>query len=411
MVAKKDKAFKQASLYILVLICSLGPFGDTLYTPSLPEIAKALSTQYHWVQLTVTSYLFGYAVGQLLYGPFSDRLGRRPVMLFGAICFTIGSLACLLSHEIWTLIYGRAFQGVGAAAGAVLSVAAIRDSYGYKERNTMYAKLNLAFSIAPGLGPVVGSFTAHYFPWRVNFVILLALSVWMLFSVIFQFPETIRQKNYQAIQPKQLLVNYVTLFRQKGYIIFLLVLGLTVAMIYTCLIEAPSIVITLLKLEYRWFLIIALGIVLAFVLGSLTTTYLNNRLSSFRIIGLGLFIMLLGSCLFLGLILAGFINIYSLLLPTIVIFYGVAFVIPVAMNLALLPFGHITGSATAMMGCFQMGMAALATGLITIIPLPTILTLPYSFLVLSLTAIIIFVLYLLIVGKKGRERYLHIRNA
>ncbi|TNF69584.1 MAG: Bcr/CflA family efflux MFS transporter [Gammaproteobacteria bacterium] len=405
-----QKKVTYVSLYILVLICSIGPFGDTLYTPSLPEIAHALNTQYSWVQLTVTSYLFGYAVGQLLYGPVSDRFGRRPVMLFGALCFAIGSLVCLMSSSIWPLIFGRIFQGFGACAGAVLSVVAIRDVYEYKERNKRYAQLNLAFSIAPGLGPIVGSFTAHFFPWWVNFVILFVLSLWMLIAVIFQFPETIPKKNLQAIYPKRLVLNYLALFKQPGYLIFLLILGLTVAMIYTCLVEAPSIVITLLKLQYRWFLIIAVGIVFAFVLGSITTALLNNRLSSYGIIISGLVIMLLGSLLFLLLILMKYINIYSLLIPTIVVFYGVAFVIPVAMNLALLPFGHITGSATAMMGCFQMGFAALATAAVTFIPFHPVLTLPIAFSVLSLVALILFISYLLLIGESGRRHYLHTRN-
>ncbi|MCF6767085.1 multidrug effflux MFS transporter [Thiotrichales bacterium 19S11-10] len=398
------------SLYILVLICSIGPFGDTLYTPSLPEIAYALNTEYSWVQLTVTSYLFGYAVGQLLYGPFSDRFGRRPIMLFGAVCFTIGSLICLLSQSIWPLIYGRVFQGFGACAGAVLSVAAIRDVYEYKERNKRYAQLNLAFSIAPGLGPIVGSFTAHFFPWWFNFFILFALSLWMLISVIFQFPETIPSKNEQAIQPKRLLLNYLALFKKGGYVIYLLVLGLTVAMIYTCLVEAPSIVINLLKLQYQWFLIIAIGIVIAFVLGSLTCALLNNRISSHALILTGLIIMFIGSLKFLVLITFDLVNIYSLLIPTIIVFYGIAFVIPVAMNLALLPFGHITGSATAMMGCFQMGFASLATAAVTFIPFDPVVTLPIAFLILSSSALIIFILYSLIIGPEGRKAYLHARN-
>ncbi|MDA7742115.1 MFS transporter, partial [Francisellaceae bacterium] len=139
------------SLFILVLMISVGPFGDTLYTPSLPDIATSLQVAYSDVQLTMTAYLCGYAVSQLLYGPFSDRFGRRPLMLIGALAFVIGSFICMYSDTIWWLISGRFVQGLGACAGAVISSAAVRDAFPRSEQGKVFAKMNIAFAIAPGL--------------------------------------------------------------------------------------------------------------------------------------------------------------------------------------------------------------------------------------------------------------------
>ena len=175
------------SLFILVLMISVGPFGDTLYTPSLPEIAIDLKAAYSDVQLTMTSYLLGYAVSQLIYGPLSDRFGRRPIMLIGAFTFVIGSLICMLSGDIQLLIGGRFVQGLGACAGAVISSAAVRDAFPASEQGKVFAKMNIAFAIAPGIGPVVGTFIARYANWHVNFLVLLVLSIVLLLFVYWFF--------------------------------------------------------------------------------------------------------------------------------------------------------------------------------------------------------------------------------
>ena len=105
------------SIFILILMVSLGPFGDTIYAPALPELKKILGTDYPHVQLTITSYLLGYSISQILYGPFSDRFGRKPIMLIRSCFFIISSIICLFTEHIDTLIYARLLQGFGAAAG------------------------------------------------------------------------------------------------------------------------------------------------------------------------------------------------------------------------------------------------------------------------------------------------------
>ncbi|WP_119343391.1 multidrug effflux MFS transporter [Facilibium subflavum] len=392
---KYIKAAGIPSLFILVLMISVGPFGDTIYAPSLPSIAKAFNTPYHNVQLTITFYLLGYSISQLLYGPFSDRFGRKPVMVIGAGIFFIGSTICWLSHDIFILIIGRFIQGFGACAGAVISSAAVRDAFSQKQQGQVFAQMNTAFAIAPGLGAIVGTFIT----WQMNFSILFVLAIVLFICVIFLFPETLKTKNKGATRPKALIANYWALFRTPGYLIYLCILGLNIGMVYSCLVEAPALVIDLLHLSKPWFMVIAVGIVVAFMIGSILCSLLCTKLSQNIILLFGMCISLVGSSILMVFMLLKIVSLLTLLIPVIIIFTGIAFVIPIATAKALAPFTLTAGSASAMMGFFQMGMASAITAIVTTLPLSRLLTMPVSFISLSLLGILVMVLYLLLYKK------------
>lgn len=173
------------SIFILILMVSLGPFGDTIYAPALPEIKTILGTDYPHVQLTITSYLLGYSVSQLLYGPFSDRFGRKPVMLVGSGFFIISSIICLLSTNIDTLIYARLLQGFGAAAGGVIATVAVKDAFKVSEQGAIFAIMNIAFALAPAFGAILGVFLSP----NLIFWILLVAATFLFIQVTVFFQK------------------------------------------------------------------------------------------------------------------------------------------------------------------------------------------------------------------------------
>lgn len=398
---RKTAAFATPSLFILVLMISVGPFGDTIYAPSLPSIAEAFNTRYHNVQLTITFYLFGYSISQILYGPFSDRFGRKPIMIVGGIILLIGSTVCLISHNISVLIFARFLQGFGACAGAVISSAAVRDAFSLKNQGKVFAKMNAAFSIAPGAGAIVGTFIS----WQTNFIVLFVLAIILLISIIWIFPETLRHKNYGATRPKKFFLNYCQLFRARGYFIYLCLLGLNIGMVYSCLVEAPSIVINTFHLQKIWFIVIAGGIVIAFMIGSVLCTYLVHKISQNGILLIGMIISFIGSFMLLAFMLLNIVHLYSLLTPVIILFTGISFVIPIATAKAMAPFTLTAGSASAMMGFFQMGVASLITAIVTILPLSDILSLPVTFMFLSSLSFIILLIYMLWLRKSHQFQF------
>ena len=390
------------SLWILVFMVSIGPFGDTEYTPAMPSIAQSLGVNYSQIILTMTSYLLGYAVSQLFYGPLSDRYGRRPAMIVGAITFLIGSIICLLSPNLATMIVGRFIQAMGACAGAILSNAAVRDSFPERERGHVYAKINAAFALAPGLGPMVGAYVDHLFHWRINFVILLVLSAILLAAVFFCLPETNKHLNKTALQPTQILSNYLKLFRDPYYGCYVVILGLCVGLVYNCLTEAPSLVIKILHLGPLSIVLISSGVMLGFIAGSLLCHFLYRRLSENTIIGSALLLILSMSWALLYTNTRANPTLAVIMIPIIILFVGVAMVLPMATARAMQPFKSITGNAAAALGFTQMGIASLATGILSLEHQTSILVMPICFIVMSALALMVFIVGILFRPKRHR---------
>lgn len=382
------------SLFILAFMASLGPFGDTLYTPSLPNIAKNLHVTYNMTQLTMTAYLFGFSISQLFYGPLSDRFGRRPIMLYASICFILGSLICYLSYFIGVLIVGRFVQAIGACAGGVLSSAAIRDAFSSKERGKVFAKVNIFFALAPGMGPIIGSFIDHYLDWHYDFLLLFILSCLLLLSVWWLFHETNLNLDLQALKPKKLLSNYLFLLKNATFVCYSVIAGLCVGVVYSCLIEAPALVINLLGLASTSVSIIALGVMFGFICGSVLCNLLSNRIANEWIIALGLLVMILGSAILKLFAVINFVSLFSMLVPIIVVFIGIALILPIATSQLLAPFQDMAGSASGLLGCIEMGLASLSTLLMSYTHNSTANAMPNTFLILDIIAVIVFVLYL-----------------
>ncbi len=404
-MSNSDKARKwvRPSLWILVLMVSIGPFGDTEYIPSLTHIARDFGVSYSDVLYTMTSYLFGYSLSQLFYGPLSDRFGRKPVMMSGAIIFIIGSLCCYFSHNITQLIAARFFQAIGSCAGAILSIAAVRDAFPERERGKMYARINAAFALAPTLGPIVGGYIDSLFGWQANFLVLLVLSIILFFSVWWAFPETLKKPNLLAIKASQLIKNYLVLFKDPYYSTYLLVLGLCVGMVYTCLTESPSLIMITLGLSIHWYVVVALSVFFGFCSGSLLCSYFSAffRPNTLILIGLSL---ILTTAIIMGIVTyLGVLSLTSILVPISIIFAGIALILPMATSMAMIPFENVTGSASAMLGFFQMGLASLCTAALGIFRHGSQpLTLPISFTILSLIALIIFLTFVLCRPGKNR---------
>jgi MFS transporter, DHA1 family, multidrug resistance protein len=394
------------SLFILVLMVSIGPFGDTEYTPSLPRIARELGVHYNLVQLTMTSYLMGYAISQLFWGPLSDRFGRKPIMLIGASVFIAGSAVCYTSFDIWQLIGGRFIQAIGACAGGVISSAAVRDAYSEEQRGHVFAKINAAFAVAPGIGPIVGSFVDHSFGWHANFLILLVLSIILFICVWLFFPETNFHRIKNALHPKTFFHNYRLLFKDPYYWAYIIPMGFSIGIVYSALVGAPDLVINILHQPSYVVVVIALGVLIGFVAGSLTCNFLAGHYENNTLIFIGMCTMLLGSLLLALMSYVGWMSEYltASIIPIMIIFAGIAFVIPLATAEALEPFEHVAGSASAMLGFFQMGLASISTGVMSSIPYDSAYSMPIIFTALSFFALLIFVPFILL--RKGREREL-----
>ena len=158
-----------AYIALLVALGSFGPLTMSIYTPVMPSVGHDLVATPDNVKLTLTTYMIGFAVGQLFYGPLSDRYGRRPVLLGGLFFFTLTTFACSFAPSIGGLIGLRILQGLGAASGSVLGRALTRDAYTFQEMPLVMSWISLGQNIAPSLAPTIGGFLGEWASWRATF--------------------------------------------------------------------------------------------------------------------------------------------------------------------------------------------------------------------------------------------------
>ena len=388
------------ALSLLAFMMAVGPFGDTEYSPAMPAMAKSLHTDYGMVQFTMSSYLVGSSISQLVYGPASDRFGRRPVMLVGAAILIAGALLCMISFSIWPLIAGRLVQGVGACAGGVIADATVRDAFSADRRQRVYAKLNAAFALAPAIGPVVGAYVAHAFGWHANFAVLLGLSLLLCGLVWYYLPETNRDLDRHALELSRLWRNGKDVVTTRGFLFYVVIGGLCVGVVYTALIGAPDLVINVLGLGSSAIAIVAGAILLAFVIGAGSCAWLTHRVPNLWIIAAGLGVVLVGASALLGMaILAdGKGSLGDYLVPIAVCFIGVGLVVPVSTAKAMAPFGDNAGAASSLMGFIRMGVAALGTIAMSALHKGSVYDIPIVFLALACAAVVLYAGYLLVRG-------------
>ncbi|HET7558004.1 MAG TPA: multidrug effflux MFS transporter [Rhodanobacteraceae bacterium] len=400
MAAQSARRAAVPALSLLAFMMAVGPFGDTEYTPAMPAMAKALHADYGMVQFTMSSYLVGSSISQLIYGPASDRFGRRPVMLVGAVILILGAALCMVSFSIWPLIAGRLVQGVGACAGGVIADAAVRDAFAADIRQRVYAKLNAAFALAPAIGPVVGTYVAHAFGWHANFAILLGLSLLLGGLVWYYLPETNRNLDARALELSRLWRNGKGVVTTRGFLFYVVLGGLCVGVVYTALIGAPDLVINVLRMGSGAIAIVAGAILVAFVIGAGSCAWFTRRVPPLWIIAAGLAVILGGAGALMGVavIAGGKGSFASYLLPIAICFVGVGLVVPVSTAKAMAPFGDTAGAASSLMGFIRMGVAALGTIAMSAMHKGSVYDIPIVFLALVGVAILVYAVYLVVRG-------------
>ena len=184
--------------------------------PSFLDISKEFNVSNFQVTLTVTYNLIGFCIASLIYGPLSEKYGRRPIMLIGNGILILGSIGCVISNSIHVLLISRFIQGCGAATSAVIVSAIIADIYSFEKSQKVYGQMNCIVSVITGLSPVIGGFIKSFLGWRANYgcVTLICIFSWIL--QYFYLQET--KSNLEALKLKFLIHNYKIIIKNKNFL-------------------------------------------------------------------------------------------------------------------------------------------------------------------------------------------------
>jgi MFS transporter, DHA1 family, multidrug resistance protein len=211
-----------AGTVLLTALVAIGSFSVSIYTPSMPALVDDFHTRPAMVKLTLSLFLVGFAVAQLVYGPLSDRLGRRPVLVAGLTIYVIGSIACIAAPSIEAMIAARFLQAVGACAGPVLGRAVVRDVHGREGTARVLAWIAAATTLSPAIGPTLGGSMHVWFGWRANFVLLALFGAALLLTAWRLLGETNRQLDPVAIHAVAMADNYRRLLTDRRYLGYML---------------------------------------------------------------------------------------------------------------------------------------------------------------------------------------------
>jgi DHA1 family bicyclomycin/chloramphenicol resistance-like MFS transporter len=334
-----------------------------MFVPALPAAAHDFQVSPSYVQLTLSAYIIGLAVGQLFYGPISDRFGRKKVLLCGVVLFSVGSVGAWTASSIQMLIVARLIQALGGCSGLVLGKAIILDTVKGAKATQRIALLSLIVMIGPGLAPLIGMALVKLDGWRSIFALLSLFGVFSLILIWRMLPES---SPNQGQSVKTVVFNYATLLKSPRFWGFSLGGSLATTSLYAYITAAPFIFIRDLHTsENEMALFLALNIFGAWI-GNICVTRLIFRVTAKRLLqwGIGIsFIAVITLCLSSQL---GALSKYTLVGLMMIYTLGAGIISPVAMSEALSVNPRVAGSASGIYGFFQMGVGALNSYLVTL---------------------------------------------
>jgi MFS transporter, DHA1 family, multidrug resistance protein len=345
------------------MLTALGPLSMDMYLPSLPDIAHVLQAPTAHVQLTVSSYLIGFAVGQMIYGPLSDRHGRRPVLLAALALYVASTLGCAASQSVDVLIGARFLQGIGGSGSIVLSRAIVRDLYSGVRAARELSLMGSIAAFAPIVAPMIGGVFQTAFGWRANFFFMTAAAIVTILVAARLLPETLRRRSSEPFSPWSMLRGYGVVLRHRGFLVYLGIITLSYAGLFAWISGASVILQSIYGFSPVTFgFTFALGAT-GFMAGATVAARLVVRLGLDRTMGVGVMVLAAGGRAMAAAVATGIPGIW-LIVSMAIYLAGLGLALPQAMAGALTPFPDRAGTAASLMGLVQQTVAAAVAAVI-----------------------------------------------
>jgi MFS transporter, DHA1 family, multidrug resistance protein len=348
---------RRPHIMILVLVAAMGPMALQILVPSMPGLVEVFEVPFETVQLSLMLFLIGLAGAQLIYGPLSDRFGRRPVMLAGIGIYLAGTLICLLSPGIEVLLAGRIMQAIGGCSGMVLSRAIVRDIYERDRAASMIAYITVAMVVAPMVAPLIGGYLDVWFGWHAVFVFVLAYGLLVLGGCLVGLHET-HTTHRATSRLADYFIAFGHLLRSRRFLGYSLQVSFTSGTFFSFLGGAAYVVVEIQggsAVDYGlWFLIISVG----YMSGNFIAGRVTPRLGSDHMISLGTACSLIGTLILLAVTLAGGLTVVSLFMVSCIVSFGNGFSMPNGFAGAVSVDPSRAGAASGLSGFMQMTISA-----------------------------------------------------
>ena len=343
---------------LLAMLTAVGPMSVDFYLPSLPEIGRLLAAPPPQVQLTLSGYLLFFACGQIVYGPISDRYGRKPVLLMALALYTAVGLGCAFAASIEALIVLRCLQALGVAACPVLARAMVRDLYHGVRAGRELARMGAITALAPVIAPTIGGLLQWGFGWRASFLGMSAMGLCTLLLVGLLLPETMRQERRQPLAPAAVLRSFGGFLRHPTYRIYLAIVAASYGGLFAWISGSSFVLQDLYGLSPLAFGIVFAAGTLGYGAGTLIAAQLVGRIGIDRTIVCGGLALAGGGIAMAVAVWLDFGSPIALVLPIALYLCGLGLAMPQSVAGALMPFPERAGAASSLMGFMQQTLAS-----------------------------------------------------
>jgi DHA1 family bicyclomycin/chloramphenicol resistance-like MFS transporter len=354
------KAGQPALTVLLGALIAVSPFAMDIYLASMPSMTTALATTSARVQLTLSMYMYGLGIAQLVAGPLSDRFGRRGILISGLALFVVASFACAAAPSIEVLIVARCVQALSVAVCATVPRAVVRDLYSGADAAHMLSLMGIVLGFAPIVAPVIGGQLFLWFGWRASFVFVTIYGVVMLLAVLSGVPETLKEANHRALHPRAMLANFAMLLRSPVFVGYGLTACFAYCGLFAFLAGSSFVFVSVMGSGARGFGFLFGAVMVGNLTGAMISTRVGRRYGIDRVIRFATALALVAGVAMAALAWAGVNHPLAIVVPMYFYMVALMMTLPQAMAGAMTPFPAMAGAAASLQQFSQFVMASTA---------------------------------------------------